>query len=114
MIRAPGEFGVGSWRTSVLLEAGDYQFVGKVRTEGVAIDLPENRTGVTLRISGSYQGKMVSDATNWTSLTYDFTIPALEYVELVCELRASQGTARFAVDSLKLIRKGKGDLRSPR
>ncbi len=48
---------------------------------------------------------MVSESVDWTTVTYDLTIAEQEYVELVCELRASEGAARFDLDSLKLISK---------
>jgi hypothetical protein len=48
---------------------------------------------------------MVTDAVNWKSLTYDFQMAALAEVELLCEFRASKGRAKFALNSLRLIRK---------
>jgi len=88
-----------------LLAPGLYQFIGKVRTEGLQPEPDENRGGVTLRISGRYSPKMLSEAIDWTTVTYDLTMAEQDYVELVCELRASEGTARFDLDSLKLLRK---------
>jgi len=105
VIRAPGEFSVGSSRTVVLLAPGLYQFIGKVRTEGLKSERDENRGGVTLRISGRYTPQMITAATDWTPVTYDLTIAEQEYVELVCELRATEGLAHFDLDSMKLIRK---------
>jgi hypothetical protein len=106
-IRAPGTFAVGSWRTTALLEAGEYQFVGKVRTEGVENGPLATPGGVALRMSLRSAGKIVSEAPDWTTLTYDITMPALGEVELVCEFRGAQGSARFDEDSLKLIRRSK-------
>jgi hypothetical protein len=105
VIRAPGEFSVGSWRTVVLLAPGLYQFIGRVRTEGLKPEPDENRGGVTLRISGRYSPQMITAAADWAPITYDLTIAEQEYVELVCELRATEGLARFDLDSLKLVRK---------
>jgi hypothetical protein len=51
----------------------------------------------------------VSKAIDGTTLSYDFTMPTSGYVELVCEFRGRQGTARFDLDSLKLIRKSKAE-----
>ena len=106
-IRAPGTFAAGSWRTTALLEAGEYQFVGKVRTEGLEIGTQATPGGVALRMSWRSAGKIVSEAPDWTSLTYDITMPALGEVELVCEFHGAEGTARFDEDSLRLIRKNK-------
>jgi hypothetical protein len=102
-IRAPGKPIVASWRTSAFLPAGDYQFVGKARTEGLAADTRE-AAGVTLRLS--YQGgSRIVSAPEWTTLTYDFSLSTPERVEFICEFHGARGIARFDVDSLKLIRK---------
>jgi hypothetical protein len=105
-VRTPGSFGVGSWRTTALLEPGDYQFVGKARTQGLAGDGGGQPGGVSLRISFRWNGTVVTEAADWTPLAYDFTLPSREYVELICEVRGSDGSARFDPDSLKLIRRG--------
>lgn len=109
-VRAPGAFGVGSWRTTALLEAGEYQFVGRARTQGLEGDPGGQTGGVSLRMSYQWEAKVVPEAPDWTTLTYDFTLPASRYVELICEVRGSQGSARFDSDSLKLIRKSKARL----
>jgi hypothetical protein len=106
-IRASGRDMAGSWRTALLLEAGDYRFVGRVRTEGF-----QGAPGaVTLRASGrsasSATSTTVSEPNDWTTLIYDFTIAAQSYVELVCAFRGVQGSARFDLDSLRLIRRTK-------
>jgi len=105
VIRAPGTFSVGSWRCVVLLDPGQYQFHGKVRTEGLQPEAPEDRVGATLRASGRYSLSTLNEALEWTTLTYDFTVAERDYLELVCELRASAGSARFDLDSLRLMRK---------
>jgi hypothetical protein len=48
---------------------------------------------------------MITEASEWRTLTYNFSMPALSEVELVCEFRASSGRVRFDADSLKLVRK---------
>src|ERR1041385_456748 len=106
-IRAAGARAYGAWRTTVLLDEGDYQLVGRVQTEGLAIGPDVTRGGVTLRMSGERESQMVESAESWTALTYDFSMPALADVELLCEFRGSNGRARFDADSLKLIRKKK-------
>jgi hypothetical protein len=45
--------GYGSWRKLVLLEPGEYEFVGQAKVEGLAIDSTDPRSGVGLRLSGS-------------------------------------------------------------
>lgn len=105
LVTANGNLSYGSWRTQVLLEDGLYQFTGRVKTE----NLSTNRTtrgGVSLRISGDREPKMLVNAPDWTPLQYDFEVNGLLDMELVCELRASQGNVQFDATSLKLIRKG--------
>jgi len=79
--------------------------VGKVQTQSLGIDAGVTRGGVTLRMSGERNSKMVTRATEWTTLTYDFTMPAPADIELLVEFRGSNGRARFDLDSLKLVRK---------
>jgi hypothetical protein len=105
-IRAVGTPTAGSWRTCALLEVGEYQFVGKVRTAGVEADAG-GTSGVSLRASGRAGMRRVSEAPDGATLSYDFTMPALGHVELVCEFIGSQGSARFDLDSLTLIRKSR-------
>ena len=102
---AKGNLSYGSWRTQVLLDDGSYQLTGQAKTE----NLSTNRTtrgGISLRISGDREPKMLVNAPDWTTLQYDFEVNGLLDMELVCELRASQGGVLFDTSSLKLIRKG--------
>ena len=104
-ITANGSQSYGSWRTQVLLNDGQYHLTGRVKTE----NLSTNRTtrgGVSLRISGDREPKMLVNAPDWTTLQYDFEVNGLLDMELVCEFRASQGSVQFDASSLKLIRKG--------
>jgi len=104
-VRAPGTFGVGSWRATALLEAGDYQFVGKARTQGLEGEPGGQTSGVGLRISFQSGANVIPVAPDWTGLIFYFRLPASTYVELICEVRGSQGSARFDLETLKLIRK---------
>jgi hypothetical protein len=107
-IAANGPRSYGTWRTNVLLSAGDYRMVGRVRTEDLNIGPDVEKGGVTLRKSGERQARMISQAPEWTELTYDFSVAGLTDIELLCELRASNGRAFFDVTSLKLVRKTAG------
>jgi hypothetical protein len=97
---------IASWRTSVYLAPGKYQFEGSLR--GTKIDVLPNETGLGagLRISGDKrQNKIVGDAP-WTKLQYDINVEgAPREVVLVCELRANKGEVLFDADSLLLARK---------
>jgi hypothetical protein len=105
VIRAPDAVSVGSWRSAAFLEPGLYQFVGKAKLEGFDPAAEEERSGIALRISGRYVPSMVTAAPDWTIIQYDFTLADADWVELVCELRATQGTARFDRDSLRILRR---------
>ena len=81
---------------------------GLVRTAGVASVKDDKKgEGAGLRISGSQQprgNKLVGDA-NWQTLTYEFDAAAPDdAVDLVCELRATQGEVDFDLESLRLVR----------
>ena len=98
-----------SWRSKVLLENGKYSFEGSARCKGVVPQHDELRgDGAGLRISGNQQPrrhKLAGDSP-WEKLAFEFEVDALSAeVELVCELRASQGEVWFDEDSLRLVRK---------
>lgn len=97
---------VASWRTSVLLAPGKYQFEGNVRVTKIDPLQNEIGLGAGLRISGDKrQNKLVGDA-DWTKVAYDINVEgAPREVVLVCELRANKGEAFFDAESLKLARK---------
>ncbi len=103
-VSSSGSLAYGSWRTYVLLEEGRYQFTGRVRTENIVTN-NVSRGGVSLRISGEKQPVMTFSAPEWTTLSYEFEVRGLLDIELVCEFRASGGSAAFDRSSLKLVRK---------
>ena len=100
----------GTWRTTVLLEAGKYELSGRVRTRGIAAaEANEGPTGVMLRVSGetSTDGIVVSD--EWKEVRYAFEVKGVEDIELVAEFRGPVAAmAEFDVRSMKL-RRIKGD-----
>ena len=69
--------------------------------------LPRKGEGAGLRISGTTQpraNRLAGDSP-WKRLDFEFEVaPSLDSVELVCELRATQGEAWFETDSLVLVR----------
>jgi hypothetical protein len=97
---------VGSWRTKVLLEDGHYTFEARMQTKDVAADPADRRAGAGLRILGRPAAKKSLGSSDWSSVTYDFDVPDGIYdIELVCELRASQGEVWFDASSLRLFKK---------
>jgi len=103
---ATQEFGTGSWRTKVLLDAGQYRLEGKVRLQGVKLSGENSKGGAGLRISHRKFGRKLTGDLEWTTLPFDFEVPQDHSdVELVCELRAGQGQVWFDLGSLRLIRR---------
>lgn len=96
-----------AWRTKVLLPPGKYRFEGAVKTLSVAPLKFGKNHGATLRVSGvpaMRPAGLLGDQT-WKNLQVDFETSAHEQeVELVCDLRASQGTAWFDLESLRIVR----------
>jgi hypothetical protein len=96
-----------SWRSKVLLERGVYRFEGNVLARNVRpIGYGKNQ-GVTLRIAGgrSKAEARLMGTSAWRTLGADFGIGQdKEEVELICEVRASDGEIWFDLGSLKLVR----------
>lgn len=103
-VKAAGR-SVASWRTKVLLTAGKYRLEGRVRTDAVKGVAESIGTGVGLRISGSQRTNKLDGTSKWTTLSHEFRIQApTQEVELVAELRATEGKAFFDASSLKLLK----------
>ena len=95
----------GSWRTFVALQPGAYRFVGRVRVKGISAAAPAGSVGAALRISGGGSGvQRLAANDEWTALEYRFTVREPGDIQLVCELRASQGQAWFELQSLQLVK----------
>lgn len=94
-----------SWRTRTLLEPGVYRFEGRVKTSGVTGYESSRGQGAGLRISGQRRPNRVMGDSDWKAVTFDFGLPDVREVELVCELTAVRGEAWFDVNSLKLIKR---------
>jgi hypothetical protein len=96
-----------AWRAKVLLPPGQYRFEGSVKTASVrGLNFGKNH-GATLRVSGipAVRPTALLGDQSWSILQVPFQTSAREQeVELVCDLRASQGTAWFDAESLRLVR----------
>jgi hypothetical protein len=94
-----------SWRTTVLLAKGRYEFQAAVRTKGVEpLNFGRNH-GAGLRVVGgspTLRYELVGDH-DWTRLEQSFEIQTDQEVELICELRARAGDVWFDVESLRLV-----------
>jgi len=95
-----------SWRTRVLLESGQYRLEGKVKAQGVKLSSEDPKAGAGLRISRRNFNRKLSENMDWTTVAFDFEVQQDHSdVELVCELRATQGQVWFDLGSLRLIRR---------
>jgi hypothetical protein len=104
-IVAQGPRTYASWRTEVYLAAGDYQLVGRLKVMDAEYGPELTGPGATVRRSGDRDATMIREAADWKTVTYDFTVAGKEDLVLVCEFRASKGTAAFDTSSLKLVKK---------
>ncbi len=95
-----------SWRTKVLLPPGRYRFEASIQVAGVApLSFGKNQ-GATLRVSGvsAVRPPGLIGNQSWKTVQVPFETKAREQeVELICDLRASKGTARFDLESLRLV-----------
>jgi spore coat protein H len=96
-----------SWRAKVLLSRGKYRFEALARTIGAEPLKFGKNHGATLRVVGATftrPSALLRD-TAWTKLQAPLEVTEKEKeVELVCELRASKGTATFDLPSLRIVR----------
>ena len=95
-----------SWRLKLVLAAGRYVFEGVVRAAGVKPVANETKgKGAGLRISGATRSAGLVGDSPGTKMLVEFQVTEPEAeIELICELRASQGEAWFDETSLRLIR----------
>ena len=88
-----------SWRAGAALAPGRYRFEARMKTLGVEGD------GAGLRISGKDPAvEWVRGDADWRAVNYEFDVEDDGEVVLVAELRGKKGEARFALDSLRLVR----------
>jgi hypothetical protein len=101
-INAGNAISSASWRARVSLPPGRYQFEGRVRVSGVTTDQGDTRGGAGLRISKGTMPHKLTGTMPWTDFKYPFEVSDDGDVELICELRASNGEAWFDAGSLRL------------
>lgn len=99
-VRAAGTWVAGSWRKSLFLDGGHYEFSGVARVEGLPVGA--TNSGIVLRISGERDATNIVTATTWTPLSYVFESPGPAEIELVCEYRGADGRGLFDTASLTL------------
>ncbi len=102
---SPGS--AGSWRTRLNLPPGRYSLEGRAMAKDIAASKNPKGEGAGLRIAGNVQPRInkLSGSSEWTALSYDFSLANGGEVELVAELRADKGTVWFDPESLKLVKR---------
>jgi spore coat protein H len=84
-----------SWRKTVRLRPGHYTLAAAIRTSEVA-PLPfGTRHGAALRVFGKDSQSATVLGTSQQALVCQFEVESEQEVTLICELRASRGTAKF-------------------
>jgi len=96
-----------SWRASLLLSEGSYRFEALAKVAGVVSLMNTNKGGgAGIRHSGTRKprsNKLEGDST-WEKLTYEFELKVEEEIQLLCELRATQGESWFDLNSFRLVK----------
>ncbi len=96
--------GAASWRRTVHLPPGNYEFEGMLKTANVAAG-GEPFAAAGLRISGGTRAQRLDGTADWRKFSFPFTVAALLDVTLGAELRANSGEVWFDLGSLMLRRK---------
>ncbi len=96
---------VASWRKTVQLPQGTYRFIAQLRINGVAPRHNDDRgIGAGLRISGHHRENALVGTSDWHETSYDFHIAEEQQsVQLIAELRATQGSMKMKNAQLKRL-----------
>lgn len=95
---------IGSWRTSVLLNRGRYEFRAVMTTKDVE-QADDYNPGAGIRISGGKRASVAEGTATNKPVMFAFEINGdHEEVVLVMELRAGKGSVSFDKKSLRLVR----------
>lgn len=98
----------GSWRTRLVLPAGDYRFEGKAQLYQVRSWENARDPGVGLRIVPGRRGPGASGSTAAQPLQHGFRLKQSAEVFFVAELSAHSGKVEFLEESLQVTRTGIG------
>jgi hypothetical protein len=88
-----------SWRSLYYLPRGAYRFEGVLRV------VAKGPIAAMLRISGPSAVQVISTATDWRPMSFDFEIrdEGMD-IEFVCDFSGAEGEAWFPLDSLRVRR----------
>ena len=107
LVISAGPITSASWRAKVLLPRGRYRFEASLKTEGVERLKFGKNHGAVIKVPTvpSARPEPLLGSQPWKSLQVPFEVGEREQeIDLVCELRASKGTAWFDKESLRLVR----------
>ncbi|HWN97001.1 MAG TPA: CotH kinase family protein [Methylomirabilota bacterium] len=96
-----------SWRASALLGEGTYRLEALAKVAGVVSLMNTNKGGgAGIRHSGIRKPRTnhLEGESDWEKLHYEFELKYEEEVQLLCELRATQGEVWFDANSFRLVK----------
>jgi hypothetical protein len=96
-----------TWMTRIRLPGGTYEFAGRAKVPRLQTAPGNRNAGAALRTStpAVVSSRRLQASADWAELRCRFSIRSPEEpVELVCELRGSDGEAWFDLESLRLER----------
>jgi spore coat protein H len=91
-----------SWRTTVLLGEGRYQFHGLAKMERIPRARVSDEGIICLKTSEGSSSLTITNTPFWIALTNNFAIQTPKYIELICEFSSARGKAQFDLNTLKL------------
>jgi hypothetical protein len=75
-----------------------------VKTQGIAADPGDPRGGAGFRSKTNRSESYLLGDSDWKAMEFEFSVPTMSEVQLLCEFRGIEGEAWFDLDSLKLRR----------
>jgi hypothetical protein len=87
---------IGSWRTKVWLEPGEYKVEAKIKSSGLKPDLGDTRAGAGLRVGRERSEERLTGDADWTTIAHSFSVnDPLAQMQFQCEFRGISGEAAF-------------------
>ena len=94
---------IGSWKTEVWLEPGNYKLEGRVKTSSIQRDPGDSRPGTGLKAIMERSKWHATELKEWQDLECTFSVDGLlSQVQLSCEFRGAAGEAWYDLASLRL------------
>lgn len=104
-IDSPEGSSIGTWRSGIWLERGQYQVTGRVKTQGLQMDPGDTRGGAGIRVENARFDRPVLGDSEWKTVDLEFQVSELlSEVQVVCEFRGSSGSAWFDLNSMRIKR----------